>query len=127
MIRAVRGAITVENDTVEEIKSATVEMLSKIVESVSYTHLRALDTKDFAYAEFTATEDLKSATPAKFARTELGWNTVPLMVYREFEFDGGLKKCIRVLIVFNSDKKQEDIKHVYLRDAQKLRPDLKLN
>ena len=121
MIRAVRGAITVENDTVEEIKSATVEMLSKIVE------LNNLDTKDFAYAEFTATEDLKSATPAKFARTELGWNTVPLMVSREFEFDGGLKKCIRVLIVFNSDKKQEDIKHVYLRDAQKLRPDLKLN
>ena len=121
MIRAVRGAITVENDTVEEIKSATFEMLSKIVE------LNNLDTKDFAYAEFTATEDLKSATPAKFARTELGWNTVPLMVYREFEFDGGLKKCIRVLIVFDSDRRQEDIKHVYLRDAQKLRPDLKLN
>ena len=50
MIRAVRGAITVENDTVEEIKSATVEMLSKIVE------LNNLDTKDFAYAVFTATE-----------------------------------------------------------------------
>lgn len=120
MIRAIRGAITVENDTAEEIKTATVEMLTKIVE------LNELKTEDFAFAEFTVTEDLKSTTPAKFARTELGWNTVPLMVYREFEFDGGLKKCIRVLVVTNSEKTQKEIKHVYLRDAEKLRPDLKL-
>lgn len=120
MIRAIRGAITVENDTVDEIKSATVEMLSKIVE------INNLDTADFAFVEFTVTEDLKSTTPAKFARTELGWNTVPLMVYREFEFNGGLKKCIRVLVVTNSEKTQKDIKHVYLKNAEKLRPDLKL-
>lgn len=120
LTRAVRGAITVENDTAEDIKSATVEMLSAILERNSF------EVSDIVYTEFTVTSDIKSATPAKFARTELGWNTVPLMVVREFEFENSLKKAIRVLIVFNSELSQNEIKHVYLKGAEKLRPDLKL-
>jgi chorismate mutase len=119
MIRAIRGAITVKNDTIEEIKKATVEMLTKIVRDNN------LNIEDIAYAEFSVTEDITKSTPARFARTELGWNTVPLMVYREFEFENGLKNCIRVLVVINTEKKQTEIKHVYLRDSQSLRPDLK--
>lgn len=119
MIRAIRGAITIENDTVEELKNATVELLSRIVKENS------LNTENFIHVDFSVTEDVKSSTPAKFARTELGWHTVPLMCYREFEFDGGLKKCIRVLIVTESDKSQKEIKHLYLRGAEILRPDLK--
>lgn len=119
MIRGIRGAITVEEDTVENVKDATVELLSKIISD------NELNTDDFAYAEFSITEDIKSSTPAKFARTELGWHTVPMMCYREFEFENGLNKCIRVLVVTNSDKSQKEIKHVYLREAERLRPDLK--
>ena len=85
LTRAVRGAITVENDTAEDIKSATVEMLSAILERNSF------EVFDIVYTEFTVTSDIKSATPAKFARTELGWNTVPLMVVNEFEFENSLK------------------------------------
>lgn len=118
MIRGIRGAITIDVDTVEEVKTATVEILSKMISENN------LNIKDFAYVEFSITEDIKSSTPAKFARTELGWHTVPMMCCREFEFEGGLKKCIRVLIVINSDKTQDEIKHIYLKNAEKLRPDL---
>ena len=119
MIRGIRGAITIENDTVEEIQEATVELISTIIEKNN------LDIKDFAYAEFSITEDIKSGTPAKYARTHAGWHNIPMMCYREFEFEGGLKKCIRILIVTNTEKSQTDIKHIYLREAEKLRPDLK--
>ena len=119
MIRAIRGATTVENDTPDEIREATVELIQTILEK------NDLNIDDFAFAQFSVTEDIKSATPAKFARTHAGWHNVPMMVYREFEFEGGLKKCIRLLIVTNSDKKQTEIKHVYLRKSAILRPDLK--
>jgi len=120
IVRAVRGAITIENNTVDEIKSATVEMLSTIIDNNNF------EISDIVFAEFTVTSDITAATPAKFARTELGWNTVPLMCTREFEFDNSLKMAIRVLIVFNSNLSQYEVNHVYLKDASKLRPDLKL-
>ncbi len=120
MIRGIRGAITISKDNTEEVKSATVELLTKIVE------INKLDTDDFVSVDFSITGDITSTTPAKYARSELKWNTVPMMCYREFEFEGGLKKCIRVLIITNSNKKQEEIIHVYLREAERLRPDLKI-
>jgi len=119
-VRAVRGAITIENDTVEDIKSATVELLTTIIENNNF------EISDIVFTEFTVTSDISAATPAKFARTELGWNTVPLMCTKEFEFENSLKKAIRVLIVFNSNLSQNDVVHVYLRGTEKLRPDLKL-
>ncbi|MGN0015521.1 MAG: chorismate mutase [Candidatus Gastranaerophilaceae bacterium] len=121
MIRGIRGAVTVSEDTVENVKTATVELLSKMIE------VNNLNTEDFVTVNFSITTDIKSATPAKFARTELGWNTVPMMCYREFEFDGGLNKCIRVLIVTNSDKTQKELVHVYLGEAKILRPDLRIS
>lgn len=119
MIRGIRGAITIGNDTAEEIKNATVELINEIIKR------NELNISDFAFAQFSVTKDIKSATPAKFARTEAGWHNVPMMCYDEYEFNGGLKKCIRLLIITNSDKKQEEIKHVYLKGASILRPDLK--
>jgi len=119
-VRAVRGAITIENNTVEDIKAATVELLSAITDKNDFS------ISDIVFTEFTVTSDISAATPAKFARTELGWNTVPLMCTKEFEFGNSLKMAIRVLIVFNSNLTQKDIVHVYLKGAEKLRPDLKL-
>lgn len=119
MIRAIRGAITIENDTVENVKNATVELIEEIIKRNN------LDIKDFAFAQFSITKDIKSATPAKFARLNAGWHSIPMMCYDEFEFDGSLEKCIRLLVVTNSEKEQSEIKHVYLKNAEKLRPDLK--
>lgn len=116
--RAVRGATTVLNDIPSEIETATVEMLEKIIKD------NDINVNDIVSAIFSVTNDIKSATPAKFARTNLGWHYVPLMCVREFEFDNSLTKCIRVLIAFNSNKNQKEIKHVYLKNAAKLRPDL---
>lgn len=118
MIRGIRGAITLEKDTPDDIKLATIEILTKIISENS------INLNDIAYAEFSITDDIKSSTPAKFARTELGWHKIPMMCYKEFEFEGGLTQCIRVLVVFNTEKTQDDIRHIYLGEAKKLRPDL---
>lgn len=117
-IRAVRGAITVENDNPDEIKNAVVLMLTEIVKS------NEIVADEIISAEFSITDDIKSAVPAKFARTELGWTDVPFMCFREFEFKGSLKRALRVILYFNSEKPRSLIKHVYLRDAKILRPDL---
>ena len=118
MLRGVRGATTVENNTQEEIKNTTIEMLNEILKSNS------IDTNDIAYVNFTMTKDLDCAYPAKYAREIDGFSKVPLMCFQELDIKNSLEKCIRVLILFETNKSQEEINHVYLRNAKKLRPDL---
>ena len=72
---------------------------------------------------FTAADDLNSVYPAKAAR-EMGWNQVPLICAREIPVSGGLSGCIRVLIHWNTNTPQSQIRHVYLGAAASLRPDL---
>lgn len=117
MVRAIRGAITVENNTKEEILDATKIMLMKIIEDNN------LKVEDMINIIFTLTPDLNAAFPAVAAR-ELGIVNVPLMCMSEIPIENALKKCVRILLQTNSDKKLEEISHVYLRDAIKLRPDL---
>lgn len=115
--RGIRGAITVENDTVEEIEKATVEMFSKIIE------LNNIKPQDISHIIFTMTKDLKTAFPAKFMRTNFDVQYVPMMCMNELNIEQSLTKCIRVLVVVNTEKTQEEIKHVYLKGAKVLRPD----
>lgn len=116
-MRAIRGAITVENNTAEEILSATKELLKKIFE-------RNKDAcKDMVSMIFTLTPDLNAVFPAKAARL-MGITNVPLMCMSEIPVAGALEKCVRVLIYANTDKTADEIEHVYLKDAVKLRPDL---
>ena len=75
---------------------------------------------------FSTTPDLNATFSATAAR-ELGWITVPLFGMQEIEVVNSLKRCIRILIQINSDKNQDEIKHCYLRGAEKLREDLKNN
>ncbi len=117
-IRGIRGATTIESDTRENILSATCELLDEILASNP-----GLQTEDIASALFTVTDDIASAYPALAAR-QLGWTQVPMMCAREIPVMGSLPLCIRVLIYWNTDKAQSEIRHVYLRDAVKLRPDL---
>ena len=116
--RGIRGATTITTDTKENVLSATRELLDAIL-----TANPDLQTDAIASALFTTTEDIASAYPALAAR-QIGWDQVPMMCAREIPVPGGLPLCIRVLIHWNTDKKQNEIQHVYLRNAVKLRPDL---
>ena len=116
--RAVRGATTVENNIAEEIYQATVELLKKMINENS------IDSSEIVNVIFTLTHDLNAAFPAKAARVHLGWDTVPMICTQEIPVPNSLKKCIRVLITFNTTKSKNEIRHIYLREAQTLRPDL---
>lgn len=117
-LRGIRGATTVTADDPEFILQATCELLEAILHENDDIYL-----DEIASVIFTTTEDIASAYPALAAR-QMGWNQVPMMCAREIPVPDSLLLCIRVLIHWNTDKEQQEIKHVYLRDAVKLRPDL---
>jgi chorismate mutase len=118
VVRGIRGAITVTEDFPEVISSATRELLQAILSVNPELH-----ASDLACVFFTLTEDLNSVFPAEGAR-ELGWSQVPMLCSREIAVPGSLPKCLRVLLLWNTDLPQEEIQHVYLKEAQVLRPDL---
>jgi chorismate mutase len=76
-----------------------------------------------ASAIFTVTDDLVSTFPAQAAR-QMGWELVPMLCGREIPVPNSLPRVIRVLVHWNTELPQSEIKHVYLREAVKLRPDL---
>jgi chorismate mutase len=115
--RAIRGAISVDENTGAAITARTAELLHAIVEA------NRLDPQDIASVFFTATPDLDALYPAVAARRELGWHDVALMCSQEMAVPGSLNRCIRVLIHWNTTCRNADIRHVYLRDAVVLRPD----
>jgi len=117
-IRGIRGATTIDTDTKEDVLFATRELLDALLAANPGLH-----SDDIASALFTTTEDIASAYPALAAR-QMGWDLVPMMCAREIPVPEGLPMCIRVLIHWNTDKKQSEVQHVYLREAVKLRPDL---
>ncbi len=114
--RGIRGATTVDEDTAEAVLDATRELLVKIAQA------NGVEPDDVASIFFTTTPDLTSAYPATAAR-ELGWHHVATLCGHEIGVPGGLPRCIRVLIHWNTDKPAREIEHVYLREAISLRPD----
>ena len=116
--RGVRGATTVETDSAADILAATRQLLAHIVK------VNGIAIADIASAVFTVTPDLTSAFPARAAR-EMGWQHVALLDAQEIPVPGDLPRCVRVLIHWNTPKPQSDVRHVYLRGAAALRPDLK--
>ncbi len=117
--RGIRGAITLLSNTKEEIKSATVELLNKMIIENN------IKKEDIAFAIFTLTEDLNADFPAKYARLECGFDEVPMMCYHELNVTDSLKMCLRILLNVNTEKTQKEIKHIYLKGASVLREDLK--
>lgn len=116
-VRGVRGATTILQDSPDNIAKATQELLDKIIEDNS------IETEDIASVLFSVTPDIHSDFPAKTARL-MGWDQVPLFCFQEIPVSGALPLCIRVLIHVNTEKKQKEIKHIYLREAKILRKDL---
>lgn len=119
MQRGIRGAITVEANTVAAVSHAVEEMLFRMIK------LNDIIPENISHVIFTMTKDIDCVYPAKIAREILpSWQYVPLMCISELGIENSLEKCLRVLIVVNTDKKQSEIKHVYLKGAQNLRRDL---
>lgn len=116
-VRGVRGAITVERDEAALLLDATERLLREIVAE------NGIRSDDVASALFTLTPDLVSQFPAMAAR-RMGWTRVPLLNFTEVAVPGALPRCIRVLLHVNTDKRQDEIVHVYLEGARVLRPDL---
>lgn len=117
LVRAIRGAITVSENTKESILEGTRQLLVEIIKR------NELDNSNIISAIFTVTNDLNAAFPAVAAR-DLGWNNISLMCTNEIDVPASLRSCIRVLIHFNTDKSNSEINHVYLKGAEILRPDI---
>jgi chorismate mutase len=115
--RGVRGATTVASNSRDAILEETRKLLALMI------RFNDIQSQDVASAIFTLTRDLNAEFPALAAR-QLGWLDVPLLCGYELEVPQSLEKCVRVLVHLNTDKTQEEIVHVYINDAQKLRPDL---
>lgn len=116
-VRGVRGATTVTRNQKEEILDVTKELLATMLE------VNEISTEEIASAWITTTPDLYAEFPAVAAR-QMGWTQVPLMQSHEMSVPGMLPLCIRILLHWNTEKTQSDIRHVYLREAARLRPDL---
>ena len=115
-VRGVRGATTADENSREAILAATRELMSQLIEA------NRMDAEDVASAIFTTTADLNADYPAVAART-LGWSDVALLCAREINVPQSVPLCIRVLIHWNTAARADEIQHVYLKGAVKLRPD----
>lgn len=115
--RGVRGATTVVENNAREILAATRELLAMMI------RLNGIEVEDVASGIFTTTQDLVAVYPATAAR-QLGWMSVPLLCGHEMAVPDGLPRCIRILLHWNTDRSQDEIHHVYLKEAVRLRPDL---
>lgn len=117
----IRGATTADTNTPEAIYEASVELVSKLVE------INKIDKNQIVHVIFTVSPDITADFPAKAARLGLGWDTVPMICAQEIDVPLKIKHCIRMLITMYTHLDKSKIRHIYLKDAAKLRPDLSLD
>jgi len=117
-MRAIRGATTVSENSVEAIAAAVSEMLDELE-----TH-NSLDPTKIVSVTFSVTRDLDAIFPAAIARRRPRWDSVPLLDVQQMHVEGSLPKCIRLMMHLYLPTRISNINHIYLRGAQKLRPDL---
>ena len=118
MMRGIRGAITVDENDKEQICLAARQLVTKILS------LNELHIENIGAIIFSTTEDLTAAFPSTALRKRPAFRLVPLFDTREPAIENSLPLCIRVLILADTDKAQNKIRHVYLGGAKNLRPDL---
>ena len=117
LVRGIRGATTVDANSREAILEATAELLGELV------RVNHVERDQVASIFFTTTHDLTAEFPAVAARAA-GWTDVALLCGHEMNVPGSLARCLRVLMLVNTDLGARDIQHIYLRGARVLRPDL---
>jgi len=115
-LRAARGAIRVPSDQIDVLLDSTERLLSAMLQR------NEVRRDDLVSIMFTATDDLRSAFPAEAAR-RMGLGVVPLMCAREIPVEGSMPSVIRILAHFHSERRLDEVVHVYLDGAESLRDD----
>jgi len=112
--KGIRGAITVESNTVQALEDSTLELVDELFKQ------NGIDKNSLSHVIFTLTDDLNAAFPAKFVRQKLDWSEVAMMCFHELDVPDSLKMCLRILLVVNC---KDDFKpqFVYLKGAKALR------
>lgn len=116
-LRALRGAITLERDSRDEVMNKTQRLVNEMLARNEIEH------DDIVSIIFTATDDVSSEFPATAARAA-GFGDIPLLCARELSIEGGTPLCIRILMHVDTDRSRDDLRHVYLDAARHLRDDL---
>jgi chorismate mutase len=120
-VRGIRGATTAAENSPDAIVDATSELLRELV------RLNDLDVSEVAFAYFTTTVDLNAEFPALAAR-RLGWLAVPLLCGHDMDVPGpnprAVAMCIRILLLYNTDRAQGEMRFAYLRGATTIQADL---
>jgi chorismate mutase len=122
-VRGIRGATTAARNDAAAIVEATAELLQELVT------LNDIDREEVAFAYFTTTRDLDAEFPALAAR-QLGWIEVPLLCGHDMDVrqpnPRGVAMCVRILLLYNTERPQREMRHAYLRGAQAIKQDLDL-
>jgi chorismate mutase len=120
-VRGIRGATTADRNDAGAIVEATGELLAELI------RLNEIDPEEVAFAYFTTTPDLDAEFPALAAR-QLGWVDVPLLCGHDLAVrmpnPRGIAQCVRILVLYNTGKRQREMNHVYLRGAHAIKRDL---
>jgi chorismate mutase len=120
-VRGIRGATTADRNDADAIVEATGELLAELI------RLNEIDPDEVAFAYFTTTPDLDAEFPALAAR-RLGWVDVPLLCGHDLAVrmpnPRGITQCVRILVLYNTGKRQKEMNHVYLRGARAIKRDL---
>jgi chorismate mutase len=120
-VRGIRGATTADRNDAAAIVEATGELLTELI------RLNEIDSEEIALAYFTTTPDLDAEFPALAAR-QLGWVDVPLLCGHDMAVrmpnPRGVARCVRILLLYNTPKRQKEMRHAYLRGARAIRRDL---
>jgi chorismate mutase len=114
--RGIRGATTAAENSRAAILTATRELLETLVAR------NDVAVEEITSAFFTVTDDLDADYPAQAAR-QMGWDSVALLCAREIAVPGSLGRCVRVLLHVNTERTQAELRHAYLGDAARLRPE----
>ena len=117
-LRGIRGATTVPSNARADILDATEELLGEMIVR------NQIDGNEVASVWFTTTPDLNAEFPAVVARQAFNWTDAALMCGHEMQVPGSLPSCLRILLHVNTNLRQDEVEHVYLRGARVLRPDL---
>ena len=112
--RGIRGATVAKDNTEADIYAATSELLAQLIDA------NGIEERDVAAAHFTMTPDLNACFPASAAR-KLGWNNTALLGATEIAVPGSLPRCIRILILVNTDKEPNELVNLYLKGTEVLR------
>src|SRR5699024_10838931 len=109
---------TVQYNDTNEILTATEKLLRNSIEK------NAIQPEDISHIFFSVTADLDACFPAKAVRSIDGFTHVPVMCMQEIDVRNRLERCIRVMIVAETDLAKGEVEHIFINKADSLRPDL---